>query len=127
MDATGHTPEPWEWVETDPGSQFSSCQLIGANGKIILDDGSAYGEYGRMIDPTRGGPEDKANGALISAAPETAAERDRLQVVGAELVVALDAVTDCLTCLVGKYGRDIYTDQALTLARAALAAAKGGA
>ena len=63
-----HTPGPWGWIEKN-GNAF----LIQANDdeakeypglKCIADDGSAYGEYGRKIEP------DSADAKLIAAAPD---------------------------------------------------------
>ena len=40
------TPTPWEWVERE---SIWQDELVGANGDIILDDGSACGEYSQTI------------------------------------------------------------------------------
>lgn len=45
MDISKLTPAPWEWV--DKGDYHI---LRGQNGKTVLDDGSAAGEYNREIN-----------------------------------------------------------------------------
>ncbi len=46
----------------------------------------------------------KNNARLITAAPETAAERDRLKEINAEL---LESLKDCVACLGGKHSEDV--------------------
>lgn len=62
-----HTPGPWEWKH--PFNWEGSYILLGADGTVVCDDGSAYGEYSREIDP-EGDECNQANARLIAAAPE---------------------------------------------------------
>ena len=68
-----HTPGPWR---VDPGVN---------GGYTISDCTNGYGLCTRSEWPHRIA-ESKANAELIAAAPETAAERDRLKASNAELV-----------------------------------------
>lgn len=56
---TKHMPGPWEWVKRKYYSD-----LVGANGVIVISDGSAGGEYRPDLDVT--GPDAR----LIAAAPD---------------------------------------------------------
>ena len=75
MTAAKHTPGPW----------------------VLCYDGQIDGPDGRTIcrftwDSFKGfndSPTEKANARLIAAAPETAAERDRLKEINAELLALL--------------------------------------
>ena len=81
----------------------------------------------------RQGPETEANARLIAAAPETAAERDRLRADKAELVAALEGIAN------NRLSTDVPEDEradhdyaqgwdtAVTIARAATAKPKGEA
>jgi len=55
------TPGPWKWVEERGGVY----RLIGADGTVVADDGSAWGEYGGWMNSP-----DEPNARLISAAPD---------------------------------------------------------
>jgi hypothetical protein len=57
--STKISPGPWVWV-----SDGYCTQLLDANGEVVMDDGSAGGEYAPVIEP------DSANAHLIAAAPE---------------------------------------------------------
>jgi hypothetical protein len=57
--STEISPGPWVWV-----SDGYCTQLLDANGEVVMDDGSAGGEYAPVIEP------DSANAHLIAAAPE---------------------------------------------------------
>ena len=52
---SAHTPGPWIWND-----DF----LVGGDGSYVCDDGSACGEYSRVLDP------DSPNARLIAAAPD---------------------------------------------------------
>lgn len=69
-----HTPGPWRVYERTPV-------------RIIT-------ESKRVIATVRGWgtPEGDANARLIAAAPETAAERDRLKAINAQMLEALRAI-----------------------------------
>lgn len=117
-----HTPGPWflspngRSINTAPGRDgFCVAEISDAN--IHFDDFPE--EY-------------RANAALIAAAPETAAERDRLREVNAELLAALKElyrlhkkITDQVSCdhSVGICWCDDYA--ALDQAAAVIAKAKG--
>jgi len=86
---TKHTPGPWFVMGID------------GNGDIQV---SGHPFYIGHSDPLyhcivtgNNEAERKANAALIAAAPETAAERDRLREVNAELVAALETIANS-TC-----------------------------
>jgi hypothetical protein len=77
----------------------------------------------------------EANARLIAAAPETAAERDRLKEVNAELLEVLRLIADqALRCEIPEgYGPEFRSeewdagyDAAISSARAAISKAKGG-
>lgn len=81
---TKHTPGPWFVMGID------------GNGDIQV---SGHPFYIGHSDPLyhcivtgNNEAERKANAALIAAAPETAAERDRLAAINAELVAALERI-----------------------------------
>jgi hypothetical protein len=80
--------------------------------------------------------EREANARLIAAAPETAAERDRLKALNAELLEVLRLTADqALRCEIPEgYGPEFRSeewdagyDAAISSARAAISKAKGGA
>ena len=76
---TKHTPGPWHVTsDVEPGS----IKIIGGPKQY-----SIAGLY------FTGYPQDtEANARLIAAAPETAAERDRLREVNADLLAALEDI-----------------------------------
>lgn len=107
-----HTPGPW-FVEM-PNWQTPHVWInaVGSSGVAKIetcDYGDGKGE--RITD------EDLANARLIAAAPETAAERDRLKEVNAELLAALKAV-------MGEW-KDGYGLNCVEQVRAAIAKAEG--
>ena len=53
---------PWSWVQLEFSGYYH--ELHDADGKVVLDDGSAQGEYSPQID-VKG-----ANARLIAAAPD---------------------------------------------------------
>jgi hypothetical protein len=55
------TPGPWKWVEERGGVY----RLIGADGTVVADDGSAWGEYGGWMNSP-----DEPNARLIAIAPD---------------------------------------------------------
>ncbi|MGI9485438.1 MAG: hypothetical protein ACR2RF_06060 [Geminicoccaceae bacterium] len=81
---SGHTPAPWSWHESSWWGGYSG--LYGPNGEDIVvpqtcndgDTGAAWFE--EITDEDRD---------LIAAAPETAAELERVREINAELVGAL--------------------------------------
>ena len=80
-----HTPGPWH-VEADPDNK----------GKHPYHDTrfitTGYGDNWQWIATLSDHPNQAANARLIAAAPETAAERDQLREVNADLLAALEAV-----------------------------------
>ena len=73
-----HTPGPWE---LQAGRSFKTV-----SGEFYL----SYGQDKHGNPNFRNFCELDANARLIAAAPETAAERDRLRAVNAELVKAIE-------------------------------------
>lgn len=73
---TKHTPGPWEVRKTASGNPFIYAGQLNVAGVAIARPG---------IDSATSA----ANARLIAAAPETAAERDRLKEINAELLEAL--------------------------------------
>ena len=71
-----HTPGPWEIKNQNLVAEGGNCVLA----NLHMWQGDA---------PDEG----KANARLIAAAPETAAERDRLRKVNAELLKALRLIS----------------------------------
>ena len=59
------SPGPWKWAADDPDfPENSGYELRDANGDLVLDDGSAHGEYSQKIVP------DSANGRAVEALPD---------------------------------------------------------
>jgi hypothetical protein len=87
---TQHTPGPWSVFNDgygedcdppEPGKRWLSVSDSGENEIAVL--------INRVGEPT---PTQEANAALIAAAPETAAERDRLRESNEVMLEALKAV-----------------------------------
>jgi len=80
-----HTPGPWEikWIGGGKQSPIIPTNAPGSElfEPIAIVPHDDYTEHGL--------PEIRANAALIAAAPETAAERDKLREINAELLKAL--------------------------------------
>jgi hypothetical protein len=109
---TQHTPGPWDLVCT-PSSSFNDIRyLSGPDCEKIATVHCKAGEMGQK--------EALANAALIAAAPETAAERDHLKEVNAELLQALETIVK-----ITDGSQPIDYPGALMVARAAIAKAKG--
>ncbi|CAL8981576.1 hypothetical protein RHODGE_RHODGE_02863 [Rhodoplanes serenus] len=91
MSTTTHTPGPWTvedplgpeslWI-VEAGKEPHEWRCIAMVCRDDLDDHDDF-------DVPIGAGEQQANARLIAAAPETAAERDRLRELNAELVAAL--------------------------------------
>lgn len=77
---TQHTPGPWYAILQQPHGDFEirDCERD-QQGRLI---GQAFWQAGKT----------EANARLMAAAPETAAERDRLREINADLLAALEAV-----------------------------------
>lgn len=112
---TQHTPGPWATSRDGvPEDHIQITIYAEATGKRVA---TAF--------------ETEANAALIAAAPETAAERERLRAVNAELVAALTAIEEAACSLTSgvyrlqpKQQRD--RDDIIKWCKAALAKAAGG-
>lgn len=59
-----YTQGPWIWVDRWLVPAWDQDAIKSPGSSAIADDGSAYGEYGSVIDPKG------ANARLIAAAPE---------------------------------------------------------
>lgn len=97
MTQTKHTPGPWYWWdENSPNPRpqnYDLAALYGANGVKI--SGSWYGGAGIFaLGKTK---EDIANARLIAAAPETAAERDSLQILAGDRLIEIQKLTEINT------------------------------
>lgn len=77
---TTHTPGPW--------GAISDGKIITMTGTRVVV-ASTTGGFGHEVQ--------EANARIIAAAPETAAERDKLKVINAELLAALKMARDCIT------------------------------
>lgn len=94
-----HTPGPWR---LDFEKHYSGAEGF-STAKNKVQSLAIYG--GRkclcaVISAWRApDPQSLADARLIAAAPETAAERDRLKAVNAELLAALQAMTEELAAL----------------------------
>ena len=108
-----HTPGPW----TAKFGTNNGWDVVAANAKIAIEPWSdgMDGDWNKTSI---------ANARLIAAAPETAAERDRLRAVNADLLAALNG----MITLFNESGDVIETDAGHRLcdaARAAIARAEG--
>ena len=130
-----HTPGPWRIGQlglTNDGASFilsdhADMSICTVTCQTPFKRGNGW----RTECETR-----EANARLIAAAPETAAERDRLKALNAELLEVLRLTADqALRCEIPEgYGPefrgeewDAGYDAAISSARAAIAKAKGGA
>ncbi|CAL8974569.1 hypothetical protein RHODGE_RHODGE_03289 [Rhodoplanes serenus] len=105
MGKAKHTPGPWTvedplgpealWI-VEAGKKPHEWRCIAMVCRDDLDDHDD-------LDLPIGAGEQRANARLIAAAPETAAERDRLREVNAELVEALRFYSD-------EWERDVFGD-----------------
>ena len=102
--STQHTPGPWH-----------------VNGSEITPAIWVEESDGKRICTIKPSEQDASNARLIAAAPETAAERDRLRAVNAELVKVVQAY---LSTVENKKSKPDLADVD-AMARRALAKAKG--
>jgi hypothetical protein len=121
---TTHTPGPWEAYsfrasEDTRGAMVRVMRPETEGTRANPDICRVYA----MGDDGRPGGEMEANARLIAAAPETAAERDRLRHVNADLLAALRELSEWMRSHTGP--RD-GTHDMLCRACAALAKAEGG-
>ena len=123
MSGDQHTPGPWKVYRSPDGSAIIG---IGVNRPGDPDHGAG------ITDPRFGlwgsGAEREANARLIAAAPDTAAERDRLKAVNADLLSALKLFRTKVYNAALCSGMDHeWATEACSLADAAIAKAEGGA
>lgn len=112
---TEHTPGPW--TVRLAGSQSGSTREIAQKQSREFPHPITVA---RMVSGT------KDDARLIAAAPETAAERDRLRETVAELATAADDIAAELTDLMSDcWGKANYDTPAQQKLAAALARAKG--
>jgi hypothetical protein len=112
---SGHTPGPW-YV----GAQNDGLYIIDRQPSPSNDDPRHDADVELVATPFAArGATVEANARLIAAAPETAAERDRLRVENAEL---LEALKDVMERLVDRH----EADESAVKARAVIAKATGG-
>ena len=110
-----HTPGPWRVFTTKDGTKVIGIGEL--NGAGVADCG--FGVW-------RGGSKEAlANARLIAAAPETAAERDRLREVNAELLAALKALLEELNLIRAKDTKAVYDSVCRFNAAAAISKAEG--
>lgn len=103
---TEHTPGPW---------------IYESETKTIRSKPANY--WLASMDSWDGAVNNEANARLIAAAPETAAERDRLKDINADLLAALEAAVARVELAVREEQRPIMVAW-LPSARAAIAKAK---
>ena len=112
---TEHTPGPWTIRRalnpTDGGFDYAVGAVVNGKERCIIEAFAVIGEGVRVNA--------EANARLIAAAPETAAERDRLRADKAELLAALKDILQA-DFLSPEARRD-----AVRRAGAAIAAAEG--
>lgn len=89
-----HTPGPWVVVYYKNGHPYQIDAPNGSKGKGGITP--IITRWGGISFPSS--DEGKANARLIAAAPETAAERDKLKEVNAELLAALRAMLSVCGC-----------------------------
>ena len=94
--AAAPTPGPWEWDAGDIGQDYpaSYCDVFVDGGNLII--AQVNDRFSREIG--------HANARLIAAAPDTAAERDRLKVKNEGLVKALESVEGQFDSTAHRYG-----------------------
>jgi hypothetical protein len=136
----GASPEPFEAQCPSCGREAGACICeqwtfsdAAAVSSLLLSQPPAFTvRYGLdaiaiVLMPafeTRAGVLAEKRARLIAAAPETAAERDRLREINAELLAALEQLTRSVIGVNGIPGKRV-SDVLLDDARAALAKAKG--
>ena len=112
-----HTPGPWH-VEADPDNK----------GKHPYHDTrfitTGYGDNWQWIATLSDHPNQAANARLIAAAPETAAERDQLRDINADLLAALEWAVARI--IVANHEGDPIVSAWLPDARAAIEKARKG-
>ena len=108
-----HSPEPWN-VDVPPEGGVVVCD---ANGAVLLRFEDYFDEA--VLDE---------DALLVAAAPKTAAERDRLKAVNAEMLAALKAVIESMESPYGEERQrlnDAMANVADKKVRAAIAKVEG--
>lgn len=108
-----HTPGPWQ--VSAPEDEYDTWLVLCSAHYEVAHIARRYtnGERNEAIEVE--------NARLIAAAPETAAERDRLKEINAELLAALEKIAEVCN------GYDLEAGWACKTARAAIAKATGQA
>ena len=109
-----HTLEPWSIrTDGDESDGHSRISIVGWNEWIVAEiyPGGWTNWTNRRDeqDTPYDSDEHEANTYLIAAAPETAAERDMLKAINAELLAALEALIDA--CNLALFQADQYRDE----------------
>lgn len=112
MSGGKHTPGPWVYSFESVDPEWAVVTTVG--GSVIANVNSDHRQ--------------EANARLIAAAPETAAERDRLKEVNADLLAALKQFRTKVYNAALISGMDHeWATEACSRADAAIAKAEGGA
>jgi hypothetical protein len=116
MTKAKHTPGPWVVGPVDD----TVVTHLGADGAryIVAEIAGDYNQPDTW-------PIMEANARLIAAAPETAAERDKLREINAEMLAALEAVA--MSAVGVGRGENVISNAARALVESAIARAKARA
>lgn len=113
---TPHTPGPWSFQKDYLTVYSSSTGKTQAIAKVL------FSLPHNAASPCVPRDQAESNVHLIAAAPETAAERDRLKAINAELLEALEIIASQSSGIPGSTNR---ADCMAAIARAAIAKARG--
>ena len=126
---TEHTPAPWIMVEDEDQHGIPCWHIMFDHCTVRSLIATVFGHRVPIAKGVNKTPGSKENARLIAAAPETAAERDRLREINAKLLEALTNISEG----VGAFSMDPVThaencirEMRLT-ASAAITKATGGA
>ena len=127
---TQHTPGPWAIVDDGTiraaHAVKNSDQMADYRGAIICDMKAGTGcSQWPAIAREHAQPEAEANARLIAAAPETAAECNRLREINAELLAAVKEIWATCDPAEGNAKADERAYDSFQIARAAIARAEG--
>ena len=111
-----HTPKPWRVADITPDDHAAA---------VITNFPEGHDDPLYLVAVY--GQQSAADARLIAAAPETAAERDRLKQINAELLAALEeCITDAAaTCHRNAKYQRMRSEYINQVARAAIAKARG--
>jgi hypothetical protein len=125
MTQTRHTKGQWKLFAGHGGTREPHKIYAHDHPKGFLIASLGYSELSVTDnDYLRNIQEQEANAKLIAEAPETAAERDRLKIINAELLEALEKISDNLEVA---FSGNLRSDASSSLlnARTAIAKARG--